>query len=266
MAGQSLGYQARGTAIPVVDRTQRFPVMPAAVSIEQKAVDYAYSSVDEDGDGFPDKISTGISGNRNKGQVVRVTSQAQTSFGNPSTILRVVNDQFNQAAPVISQPSVVRVPSTVQNPSKIVRVVNPNKVATQQQIVRLTNPNKKTVIQPTRQVAGYQVVKQTRRKPQYVQVGQSIIRSPYYTNYGQQQFVTRSPVVSSGRLDQFLGGLNTVRDKYGRLVVRGNKPATSFAPTYQTVVVNDDLDDVFDDLDNLDDDDTFVVDSASFGR
>ncbi len=264
MAGQSLGYQARGTAIPVVDRTQRFPVMPATVSIEQKAVDYSYSSVDEDGNGFPDKISTGIFNNRNKGQVVRVTSQAQTSFGNPSTILRVVNDQFNPA-PVISKPSVVRVPSTVQNPSKIVRVVNPNQVSTQQQVVRLTNPNKKTVIQPTRQVAGYQVIKQTRRKPQYVQVGQSVIRSPYYSNYGQQQFVTRSPIVSSGRLDQFLGGLNTVRDKYGRLVVRGNRPTTSFAPTYQTVVVNDDLDDVFDDLDDLDDD-TFVVDSASFGR
>ena len=259
VAGQSLGYQARGTAIPVVDRTQRFPIFPAAVSVNQKLVDYTYASVDDDRDGFPDNIATSFLGDRNKGQVVRVTSPAETSFQNPSNILSVSNR--NPALPAaISQPSVVRLTSPAKKPSKV-RVVNPaTTISNQQQVVRLNSPNKNTVVQPARQV-----IKQSRRKPQ--RIVQSV-RSPFYTNnFGQQQFVTRSPVLSSGsRLDQFLGGLNTVRDRYGRLVVRGNIPATSYTPSFQTVVFDDDLDDVFDDLDILDDDDTFIVNSASFGR
>ena len=303
VAGQPLGYQARGTAIPVVDRTQRFPIMPAAVPVEQKVVDYAYSSVDDDRDGFPDRLTTGILGDRNKGQVVRVTSQAQTSFQNPSNILSVINPAAVPAA--ISQPSIVRLPSSAQNPASVLGVINPaavpaaisqpsvvrltspsrkpsrvrvvNPISNQQQVVSLTSPETNTlrsfhnslciVFQPIRQVGGFQMIKQSRRKPQrIVQVGQSV-RSPFYTNsnqfLGQQQFVTRSPALSSGtRLYPFLGGLNTVRDRYGRLVVRANAP-TSYAPAFQTVVVNDDLEDVFDDLD---DDDTFIVNSATFGR
>ena len=293
VAGQSLGYQARGTAIPVVDRTQRFPIFPAAVSVNQKLVDYTYASVDDDRDGFPDNIATSFLGDRNKGQVVRVTSPAETSFQNPSTILSVINPAIsaaisqpsvvrvtspaetsfqnpsnilsvsnrNPALPAaISQPSVVRLTSPAKKPSKV-RVVNPaTTISNQQQVVRLNSPNKNTVVQPARQV-----IKQSRRKPQrFVQS----VRSPFYTNnLGQQQFVTRSPILSSGsRLDQFFGGLNTVRDRYGRLVVRGNIPATSYTPSFQTVVFDDDLDDIFDDLDILDDDDTFIVNSASFGR
>lgn len=259
--GRTLGYQARGTAIPVTDRAKAFPVV-ASNSLAQKGLDYQYSSVDEDGDGFPDRLNP-VRGNRNKGQsIVRLTSQAATAFDTPSQVVRVVNP-----TPAVNiEPTVVRVATPVQTeaPQQSVRVVDPTPVVSQQPatVVRVTSQKAKSVIQPVR-ATGFQVIKQSRqRQPQLVQ---SVVRSPFFGRFGGQQFVTRTPVVSTSRLNPFIG--TGVRDSFGRLIVRSNQQS-SFNPSIQTIIVDDDD---FDDLDDIndfddDDDDTFIVDSASFGR
>ncbi len=296
--GQAIGFQARGTAIPETNRAQGFPVLyPSAVSVDQKFQDYEYASVDDDRDGFPDNLFDGSFGTRNvvKPNIVRLTgSQAQSTYESTSPILRAVVNP-----PKVSvQPSVVRLASSSQTPSSVVRVVNParnpqksvvrlttpsNTVRfvnpaqvsnQQQQIVRLNTP--KAVIQPARLAGGsYQVVRQRQQPQQFVQVAaghQSLLRSPsYYTsNYGGQRFVSRSPVRSSGRLNPFFGGVATtsnVRDHFGSLVIRdNNKLTTSFAPSsVQTVFIDsddfDDLNDFDDDFD--DDDDSFLVGSSA---
>lgn len=293
--GQALGYQARGTAIPETNRAQQFPVIyPSAVSVDQKFQDYEYSSVDDDRDGFPDNVFDGSLGTRNvvKQNIVRLTgNQAQTS-----PILRaVVNPAKGSVQPSVvrlatssQSPSVVRVVNPVRNtqqsvirlasgaqtsygtPSNSVRFVNPAQVSNQQQIVRLNTPKKKTVIQPARLAAagGYEVVRQ--RQPQFVQVGQSVLRSPYYSNYGGgQRFVSRLPVRSSGRLNPFFGGVaatNVGRDSFGNLMIRdNNKPTATFSPasSVQTVFIDsddfDDLNEFDDDFDDDDQDDAFVA-------
>ncbi|XP_046645239.1 uncharacterized protein LOC124335809 [Daphnia pulicaria] len=302
--GEAIGFQARGTAIPVTNtRAQGFPVLSSAVSVDQKFQDYEYSSVDDDRDGFPDNLFDGSFGTRNvvKPNIVRLTG-GQTYNENTSPILRAVGNPSK----VSVQPSVVRLATASQTPSSVVRVVNPGRntqksvvrLATpsntvrfvnpaqvsnqQQQIVRLSN-TAKSVMQPARLAGGgYQVVRQRQQQPQqqFVQVaaaGQSLLRSPssYYTsNYGGQRFVSRSPVRSSGRLNPFFGGVATttnsnVRDNFGSLMIRDNNKLTStssFAPSsVQTVFIDsDDFDDLNDFDDDFDDDDSFIVGSSAF--
>lgn len=332
IAGRSLGYQARGSAIPVGTRghtAQTFPVLSGPVSLAQKAVDYEYLSVDDDADGFPDRLT-------NQGQnVVRLTSQAQTTLNRPSSsILRVVSP----APAVVTEPTVVRLPVNTGTTSNIVRVVNPaavsntqqtivrlpiqgepqpnivrvnsgqvathqkqsnivrvvNPVSNQQQststrfevptstqasIVRVVNPvtqptavrvapqkNTKisSVVQPARlSSSGYQVITPNRQRQS--QLIQQVVRSPYYSSYGGQQFVTRNPVYSSSQFNPFLSGIRTSggssRDSFGRLTGKGSHQLTNFSPSFQTIVVDDDDFD-FDDLNDFDDDDTFVVNSS----
>ena len=285
--GQAIGYQARGTAIPETLRAQGFPVLyPSAVSLDQKYQDYEYSSVDDNRDGFPDNIFEGSFDTRNVGKpnIVRLTgSRAQSSFESTSPILRAVVNPSK----VSVQPSVVRLASSYQTPSAVVRVLNPSRttqksgvrltppssnfrfvnpaqVSSQQQIFRLNTP--KTVIQPARLAGGgYQVVRQ--RQPQVVQVDQSPLRSPYYSNYGGQRFVSRSPVHSSGRLSPFFGGVGTnARDSIESLMIRdNNKPITNFSQPAQTVFIDSDDFEDLDDLDvDFDNDDSFLVDSPVF--
>lgn len=287
--GQSLGYQVRGTSISETNRAKEFPIMyPSVSSVDQRNRDYAYLSVDDDRDGFPDSIFDGSLGIRDKGQpnIVRVTTaSAQTSLENPSQILRVVNPgkvssqqpsvvrlspssqtSFSNPSNAVQRPSVVRVTSSDQSSyketSNNVRLVNPATISNQQQVVRLTSP-KKTVIQPTRVSGGnYQVIKQNRqRQPKVVS---AVSRNPYYSNYGAQRFVSRPSVSSSGRMNSLLSGkATTVRDNFGRWIVRGNN--NKFVPSIPTVIIDDDdLDDFDDDLDDIfDDDDTFLIDASS---
>jgi hypothetical protein len=205
----------------------------------------------------------------NPSNLVRLTSSGQTSFDRPTQA--VVNRVQQQ-----QKPSVVRLTSpvqtSVQNPSNAVRFVNPAQQVSsqqQQQIVKLSSPNRQTVIQPSRfSTGGYQVVKQNvqRQPQQFVQdAGQSVYQSPYYSSsYGGQQFVSRNPVYSSGRLNSFLGG---------HFVVGGNNPkpiTNTFAPSstqQQAIVIDsddiDDLNDFDDDLNDFDDDDFFSAGLSS---
>ena len=211
-----------------------------------------------------------------KPSVVRLTSPAQNSFENPSNIVRLTTagqtsfEKPRQAVPVVNRvqvsqqrPSVVRLTTptqtSFQNPSNAVRFVNPAQVSNQQQIVRLSGQKRKTVIGPTRFSGGrYQVATQNvQRQPQFVQDAQSVYQSPYYSTYGGQQFVSRNPVYSSGRLNSFLGG---------SFVVGGNNKPNTFAPSTQqqqaVFIDNDDFDDLNefdDDFDDDDQDDAFVA-------
>ncbi|XP_057366907.1 uncharacterized protein LOC130687741 [Daphnia carinata] len=290
--GQSLGYQVRGTSLPEANRAKEFPIMyPSASSVDQRNRDYAYLSVDDDRDGFPDSIFDGSLGVRDKGQpnIVRVTTApVQTSLENPSSILRVVKPgkvssqqpsvvrlgpssqtSFTNPSNAGQRPSVVRVTSSDQSSyretSNNVRLVNPATISNQKQVVRLTSP-KKTVIQPTRVSGGnYQVIKQNRqRQPKVVSTASS---NPFYPNYGVQRFVSRPPAFSNVRINPLLSGqATTVRDNFGRWIVRGN--SNKFVPSIPTVFIDDDdlddLNDFDDDFDDIfDDDDTFLVDSSS---
>ncbi|KAI9557622.1 hypothetical protein GHT06_017450 [Daphnia sinensis] len=289
--GQSLGYQVRGTSLPEANRAKVFPTMyPSVSSVDQRNRDYAYMSVDDDRDGFPDSIFDGSLGVRDKGQpnIVRVTTApVQTPLENPSPILRVVKPgkvssqqpsvvrissssqtSFTNPSDAVQRPSVVRLTSSDQSSyketSNNVRLVNPATLSNQQQVVRLTSPKKTAIVQPTRVSGGnYQVIKQNRqRQPKVVT---AVARDPYYSNYGTQRFVSRPSVLSSARINPLLSGqATTVRDNFGRWIVRGNN---KFVPSIQTVIIDDDdLDDLndFDDLDDIfDDDDTFLIGSSS---
>lgn len=61
LSGRSVGYQARGSLIPIYSREQltTFPVV-RTVSTEQRALDYEYKSVDADEDGFPDDAPVAV--------------------------------------------------------------------------------------------------------------------------------------------------------------------------------------------------------------
>lgn len=184
---------------------------------------------------------------QNPSNVGRLTSSDQISSENPSELVQFVNPERVTE----QEASAVRLTSSDQeapeNPSSTVRFVGP----TQRQVVRLTAPRKKIAFQPTRASNdGYQVIMQERqRQPQSVQLDS---RPSYYSG---QRFVPRPSPQPSGRLNPFLSGRATsVRDNYGRWIVRGNNKHARFVPSVQTVFIDDD------DLDDFDydfDDDDF---------
>uniref|UniRef100_A0A0P5RLM4 Uncharacterized protein n=1 Tax=Daphnia magna TaxID=35525 RepID=A0A0P5RLM4_9CRUS len=184
---------------------------------------------------------------QNPSNVGRLTSSDQISSENPSELVQFVNPERVTE----QEASAVRLTSSDQeapeNPSSTVRFVGP----TQRQVVRLTAPKKKIAFQPTRASNdGYQVIMQERqRQPQSVQLDS---RPSYYSG---QRFVPRPSPQPSGRLNPFLSGRATsVRDNYGRWIVRGNNKQARFVPSVQTVFIDDD------DLDDFDydfDDDDF---------
>ncbi len=90
-----MGFQARGTSIPQVGRKfLPFPfIRTAPKSVEQKALDYQYTSVDDDEDGFPDSAPV----NGNNGGDVRIVSPAKDSYNSGTTVVRVA-DQISAAA------------------------------------------------------------------------------------------------------------------------------------------------------------------------
>ncbi|XP_057374223.1 uncharacterized protein LOC130695111 isoform X2 [Daphnia carinata] len=92
MAGQSVGFQARGTLLNnAVRSSQPFPFIRASTkSVEQKALDYLYTSVDDDEDGFPDPPPVRSTNDYNAG-VVRISSPAKAAYDIQPTVVRVVN-------------------------------------------------------------------------------------------------------------------------------------------------------------------------------
>lgn len=250
VSGQSVGYRVRGSAIPEAVRSKELPATyPSTISVAQKDRDDEYSSTDVDNDGFSDKIIGSLADrNQEKSNVVRLANtQVQTPFENPSNIVR--------PSEMIQLVNPARVTETSnqkasENPSSTVRFIKPAQFSNQQQVVRLTAPKKKIGFQPTRvSDGGHQVIKHDRqRQSQFVQ---PVFGPSYNVNNGRQRFVSRSSPLSSGRLDSFLGGqANIVRDNYGRWTVRGNQQVR-FAPSVQTIFIDEDD---FDDLNEFDND------------
>ena len=156
MSGQSVGFQARGNLIAedVGRSAQPFPFIRSATtkSVEQKALDYQYTSVDDDEDGFPDAAPS-RSSNYNTAEVVRLSTPTQqvSYINNPSvpTIVRVADpydatvSNVRTVTPVrnnYNNPGVVRIASATSAPT-IVRVADPYATATISD-VRLVTPER----------------------------------------------------------------------------------------------------------------------------
>ncbi|XP_046439323.1 uncharacterized protein LOC124190597 [Daphnia pulex] len=217
LSGQSVGFQARGTSISQDGRTSLpFPfIQTAPKSVEQKALDYQYTSVDDDEDGFPDSAPF----NGNNGGNVRVVSLAKDAYSSGTTVVRVADQNYAVSDVRVSTPTKTTYETTAGNirlvtPSKssygpVVGVVEKNqkiednygkiadtRVSYVPAVVRVTNaaeadtpfikPNAKPITTNIQQLSG--------------QV--SIIRSPT-TSYGN------SAVKSTGKLDEFLKSLET---------------------------------------------------------
>ncbi|KAI9557117.1 hypothetical protein GHT06_016915 [Daphnia sinensis] len=167
MSGHSVGFQARGTLLPdAVGKSKTLPIIrTSAKSVEQKAIDYQYTSVDDDEDGFPDS-SPARDINHNAG-VVRISSTAKSSDNIQPTVVRVVNPhvspfvdvsvatpvrQNNNAANVRfvsssknsyeTQPTSVRVADPYDAAVSDIRVLTPTKVVLQTGIPNVRVPVK----------------------------------------------------------------------------------------------------------------------------
>jgi hypothetical protein len=156
MSGQSVGFQARGSLIAedVGRSAQPFPFIRSATikSVEQKALDYQYTSVDDDEDGFPDAAPS-RSSNYNTAEVVRLSTPTQqvSYINNPSvpTIVRVADpydatvSNVRTVTPVrnnYNNAGVIRIASATSAPT-IVRVADPYATATISD-VRLVTPER----------------------------------------------------------------------------------------------------------------------------
>ncbi|XP_057374224.1 uncharacterized protein LOC130695113 [Daphnia carinata] len=165
MSGHAVGFQARGTLLPEAGRnSQALPIIrTSAKSVEQKAIDYEYTSVDDDEDGFPDSSPTRDI-NYNAG-AVRVSSAVKASDNIQPTVVRVVNPHVspfldvsvptkarknNQAANVRfvspsknsydSQPTSIRVPDPYDATVSDIRVSTPTKTVSQLDISNVRVP------------------------------------------------------------------------------------------------------------------------------
>jgi hypothetical protein len=111
MFGQSVGFQARGTLIPIVSgKSQPFPLIRTATkSVEQqKALDYQYTSVDDNEDGFPDSLP--VDSNAGAGDV-RLLSPTKDSYNSATTITRTADPN----AATVSDVRVLLTPTKTTN-------------------------------------------------------------------------------------------------------------------------------------------------------
>lgn len=138
MSGQSVGFQARGSLIPEESRSsaQPFPFVRnvATQSVEQKAFDYLYTSVDDDEDGFPDSAPVRTA------EVVRLSTPNQISYDSAPTIVRV-------ADPYDASVSNIRTVTPVRNNynSGDVRLSLPTKVSSAPTVIRVADPYAPTI-------------------------------------------------------------------------------------------------------------------------
>ncbi|KAK4015160.1 hypothetical protein OUZ56_030149 [Daphnia magna] len=152
MSGQSVGFQTRGTLLSdAVRNSQALPIIRTSTkSVEQKAIDYEYTSVDDDEDGFPDS-SPARDINYNAG-VVRISSPAKASYDIQPTVVRVANPHTSPlldvsvVAPVRKnkEAGTVRFVSSAknshENPSTAIRVADPYDAAVSD--IRVLTPTK----------------------------------------------------------------------------------------------------------------------------
>uniref|UniRef100_A0A0P5B0B2 Uncharacterized protein n=1 Tax=Daphnia magna TaxID=35525 RepID=A0A0P5B0B2_9CRUS len=152
MSGQSVGFQTRGTLLSdAVRNSQALPIIRTSTkSVEQKAIDYEYTSVDDDEDGFPDS-SPARDINYNAG-VVRISSPAKATYDIQPTVVRVANPHTSPlldvsvVAPVRKnkEAGTVRFVSSAknsyENPSTAIRVADPYDAAVSD--IRVLTPTK----------------------------------------------------------------------------------------------------------------------------
>ncbi|EFX89474.1 hypothetical protein DAPPUDRAFT_310585 [Daphnia pulex] len=205
LSGQSLGFQTRGSLIPIGRKFLPFPFIRTSPtkSVEQKALDYHNTIVNDV--------------NRNTGGV-QVVSPAKDSYNSGTTVVLVAADEQNSAA-AVSDVRVSTPTKTTDGTTKstdgltdlVVHVVEKNqktedtygKIADTQishvlpVVVRVTNvaeADTPTIIQ--------QKAEPTITNIQQLSEQVSIVRSPT-TSYG------KSPVKSTGKVDEFLKSLDT---------------------------------------------------------
>uniref|UniRef100_A0A0P5L0L9 Uncharacterized protein n=1 Tax=Daphnia magna TaxID=35525 RepID=A0A0P5L0L9_9CRUS len=152
MSGQSVGFQTRGTLLSdAVRNSQALPIIRSSTkSVEQKAIDYEYTSVDDDEDGFPDS-SPARDINYNAG-VVRISSPAKASYDIQPTVVRVANPHTSPLLDVSvvaparknKEAGTVRFISSAknsyENPSTAIRVADPYDAAVSD--IRVLTPTK----------------------------------------------------------------------------------------------------------------------------
>uniref|UniRef100_A0A0P5RMH1 Uncharacterized protein n=1 Tax=Daphnia magna TaxID=35525 RepID=A0A0P5RMH1_9CRUS len=152
MSGQSVGFQTRGTLLSdAVRNSQALPIIRSSTkSVEQKAIDYEYTSVDDDEDGFPDS-SPARDINYNAG-VVRISSPAKATYDIQPTVVHVANPHTSPlldvsvVAPVRKnkEAGTVRFVSSAknsyENPSTAIRVADPYDAAVSD--IRVLTPTK----------------------------------------------------------------------------------------------------------------------------
>uniref|UniRef100_A0A0N8E4X7 Uncharacterized protein n=1 Tax=Daphnia magna TaxID=35525 RepID=A0A0N8E4X7_9CRUS len=152
MSGQSVGFQTRGTLLSdAVRNSQALPIIRSSTkSVEQKAIDYEYTSVDDDEDGFPDS-SPAREINYNTG-VVRISSPAKASYDIQPTVVHVANPHTSPLLDVSvvaparknKEAGTVRFISSAknsyENPSTAIRVADPYDAAVSD--IRVLTPTK----------------------------------------------------------------------------------------------------------------------------
>uniref|UniRef100_A0A0P5QH90 Uncharacterized protein n=1 Tax=Daphnia magna TaxID=35525 RepID=A0A0P5QH90_9CRUS len=148
----AVGFQTRGTLLSdAVRNSQALPIIRSSTkSVEQKAIDYEYTSVDDDEDGFPDS-SPARDINYNAG-VVRISSPAKATYDIQPTVVHVANPHTSPlldvsvVAPVRKnkEAGTVRFVSSAknsyENPSTAIRVADPYDAAVSD--IRVLTPTK----------------------------------------------------------------------------------------------------------------------------
>uniref|UniRef100_A0A0P6DBJ2 Uncharacterized protein n=1 Tax=Daphnia magna TaxID=35525 RepID=A0A0P6DBJ2_9CRUS len=148
----AVGFQTRGTLLSdAVRNSQALPIIRSSTkSVEQKAIDYEYTSVDDDEDGFPDS-SPAREINYNTG-VVRISSPAKASYDIQPTVVHVANPHTSPLLDVSvvaparknKEAGTVRFISSAknsyENPSTAIRVADPYDAAVSD--IRVLTPTK----------------------------------------------------------------------------------------------------------------------------
>lgn len=288
MSGQSVGFQSRGTLDVSRNSGSPFPIIRSAQrSVEQKALDYSYSSVDDDEDGFPDVVPIRSAVGYNTGAgVVRLVSQSDQSYDTNPSIVRLA-DQVQVTQPtdvrlvapikstVVNNPAVVRLVDSyapVSNirtisPSKTVRIVSSNNRASYRpkNIVRIANPTQsyepaviRVINRGSSTYGTPAAVKQTvTPNKQIVRVGSTVFRSPSVSTNSYDSSRSSTAGESLGPMAEFLRKIETNSRSFdsGYDLATENVPSTSnLASSIQQ----------FDDAQTIGQDDSISVDAPVF--
>lgn len=223
LTGRSVGYQARGSHIPVVSREQlnTFPIV-RTVGTNQRALDYEYKSVDADEDGFPDDAPTAAKQTTYEPVVVRVveTTGKSDAYGSKTTastsseVVPVKTGKVTVTAPVKTVYSVPTVEATSSD--SVITEVKVSEEKSEKVAESEPTPSVIRVVetqQYTQQPPVVRLVEEpVKKESQIYKVNESVFRVPAYSKtYETVQQPEKKVVekvvekkVTVGRLDSFL--------------------------------------------------------------